>query len=531
MIRSVCTAFPVFGLVALALYAGDGPSAAPEFNRDIRPILAEHCFACHGPDSAARKADLRLDLREEAVAAGAIAAGKLDESQLIERIFASDDSKIMPPPKAHKPLKPEQKELLKRWIAAGAEYQAHWSLIAPKRPELPVLTQPGSPIRNPIDAFIVAELQKRGLSMAPEADRRTLARRLSLDMTGLPPDPERVEKLVADTSPNWYERYVDELMQSSHWGEHRARYWLDAARYADTHGIHIDNFREMWSYRDWVIGAFNRDLPFDQFTVEQIAGDMLPDATIEQKIATGFHRNAMTNEEGGVDPEESRYEVLVDRANTTATVWLGSTLACAQCHNHKYDPFTQKDYFRMLAFFQNGDYEVRVAGDGTQGNAQSTAARPRSVSVQRLERSSRPYLGGAPDHSNSRRSARKHGRRLHRASTTTPAAIFRAGTVPSRRFVLPLASGRIATSGRLKCMSIAGAITCSPPLKPKACAGGRKFWQPTAHAARSCPSAMGRLRPAIGNVWMEPFLRMRMTNPGSSSAMSGCRRRSGRLMR
>jgi hypothetical protein len=318
----------------------------------VRPILAENCFACHGADSAARKADLRLDRRDDAVQAGAIVPGKPDDSALIDRIFADDPTARMPPRKTRKTLTASQKETLRRWIASGAEYEAHWSLIAPKRPPLPTVKNTAR-VRNPIDRFIVAELEKRGLEPAPEADRRTLARRLSLDLIGLPPAPEEVEVFVNDRAPDAYERYVDHLLASPHWGEHRGRYWLDAARYADTHGIHFDNYREIWPYRDWVLAAFNRNLPFDQFTVEQLAGDLLPGRTLDQVIASGFNRCNITTNEGGVIPEE--YVVLYarDRTETTARVWLGLTANCAVCHDHKFDPLTMKDFYSLSAFFNN----------------------------------------------------------------------------------------------------------------------------------------------------------------------------------
>jgi hypothetical protein len=323
-----------------------------EFNRDVRPILAENCFACHGADSAARKADLRLDRRDDAVKAEAIVPGDADKSALVERILADDKSQVMPPPKSKKKLTAAQKETLKRWIATGAEYQAHWSFIAPQRPTPPpVKNEKWS--RNPIDRFLLAEMEKRGLQPAPEADRRTLARRLSLDLTGLPPQPAEVEAFVNDKRPDAYERYVDKMMDSPHWGEHRARYWLDAARYADTHGIHFDNYREMWSYRDWVINAFNRNLTFDRFTVEQLAGDLLPNRTLDQQVASGFNRCNITSNEGGLIPEEYLVLYTRDRTETTARVFLGLTANCAVCHDHKFDPLTMKDFYSLSAFFNN----------------------------------------------------------------------------------------------------------------------------------------------------------------------------------
>ena len=337
-------------LSAVLLFAA-GPDR-PEYNRDIRPILAENCFACHGPDSASRKGDLRLDRRDDAVKAEAVVPGKPDKSAAIERILSDDPDLLMPPPSSHKKLTAAQKEMLKRWIASGAEYQAHWSFIPPVRPAPPAVKNEAW-VRTPIDRFVLAELEKRGLAPAPEADRRTLARRLSLDLTGLPPAPEDVEAFVADASDDAYEKYVDKLMASPHWGEHRGRYWLDAARYADTHGIHFDNFREMWSYRDWVIQAFNRNQPFDRFTIEQLAGDLLPEPTLDQRVATGFHRCNITTNEGGIIDEE--YVVLYarDRTETTATVWMGLTAGCAMCHDHKFDPLTMRDFYSLSAFFNN----------------------------------------------------------------------------------------------------------------------------------------------------------------------------------
>ena len=332
-----------------------------QFNRDIRPILAENCFACHGTDSAARKAKLRLDDRAAAIDKEAIVPGKPDESKLVERLFLPDDEKKrMPPPSSHKELKPQQKAMLKQWVAEGAEYQPHWAFIAPKVAGVPAVKTAGW-ARTPIDHFVLAELEKRGLQPAPEADRRTIARRLSLDLVGLPPDPAAVEEFVNDKAPDYYERYVDKLMTSVHWGEHRGRYWLDAARYADTHGIHFDNSREMWSYRDWVINAFNSNMKFDQFTIEQLAGDLLPNATIDQKIATGFNRCNITTNEGGAISEEYLVLYTRDRTETANQVWMGLTAGCAVCHDHKFDPISQREFYSMSAFFNN---TTQAAMDG-----------------------------------------------------------------------------------------------------------------------------------------------------------------------
>ncbi|MGP0065867.1 MAG: DUF1553 domain-containing protein [Isosphaeraceae bacterium] len=343
-------AIAALGLGVSAASAADLPHM--EYNRDVRPILAENCFSCHGPDSAARKADLRLDRRDAAIAAGAIAPNDPGSSELIARIDAESRDELMPPPKSTKTLKPEQKEILRRWIASGAEYQPHWSLIAPKRP-VPPKVKDESWVRNPIDRFVLSKLEENGLSPAPEADRRTIARRLSLDLTGLLPSPDLVEAFVNDTDPQAYDRLVTRLLDSPQWGEHRARFWLDAARYADTNGYHFDNYREAWAYRDWVINAFNRNLPFDRFTIEQLAGDLLPGSTLDQQVASGFNRCNATTNEGGVIPEEYTVLYTRDRTETTSQVWMGLTAGCAVCHDHKFDPMTQREFYELAAFFNN----------------------------------------------------------------------------------------------------------------------------------------------------------------------------------
>jgi len=324
-----------------------------EYNRDVRPILIDACISCHGPDSASRQAELRLDRRDDAVDMAAIVPGDPDSSEMIRRILSDDESEVMPPPETKKHLTAEQKETLVRWIKEGAEYQPHWSLIAPSRPTAPVSTTNSQWVRNPIDAFVLAKLEAAGLAPAPEADRHTLARRAALDITGLPPTPEQVAEFLADESPDAYEKYVDRLLASPKWGEHRGRYWLDAARYGDTHGIHMDNFREMWSYRDWVIKAFNQNMPFDEFTVENLAGDLLPEPTLEQQIGSGFNRCNITTSEGGAIDEEYAVLYTRDRTDTTAQVWLGLTAGCAVCHDHKFDPLSQKEFYQLSAFFNN----------------------------------------------------------------------------------------------------------------------------------------------------------------------------------
>jgi hypothetical protein len=343
-----------------------GTAPRVDYNREIRPLLSDKCFQCHGPDEGTRKARLRLDTREGALAKrGVIVPGDAAASRLLARITSQDPDQVMPPPSTGHRLTALQVELVRRWIEEGATMETHWAYVAPRRPAVPTVRRIGW-ARNPIDAFVLARLEAEGLAPSPEADRLTLLRRVSLDLTGLLPTPEEADAFLADRAPDAYERAVDRLLASPHFGERWARPWLDLARYADSHGYEKDRPRVMWKYRDWVVGAFNRDLPFDRFTIEQLAGDMLPEPTTDQLIATGFHRNTMLNQEGGVDDEEARWETLVDRTNTTATVWLGATLGCAQCHNHKYDPISQRDYYRMLAFFEGHDYSMLVM-PGSEG--------------------------------------------------------------------------------------------------------------------------------------------------------------------
>jgi hypothetical protein len=342
-------------MFALSLTLALGSTAfAVDFTRDVRPILSDACYHCHGPDQETRMAGLRLDQAADAYAprkAGTpIVPGKPELSLIIQRIEHAKPALRMPPASAHKTLTAEQISILKQWITEGAEYKAHWAFQPISRPIPPDMT---TWVRNPIDRFILARLREAKLEPAPEADRRTLARRASLDLTGLPPEPEEVAKFLADKNPDAYERYVDRLLASPHYGEHRARYWLDAARYGDTHGLHIDNYREIWHWRDYVISAFNKNTRWDQFTREQLAGDLFPNRTQEQWIASGFHRNNVTTNEGGVIEDEVAAMYAKDRVDTTATVFLGLTLGCATCHDHKFDPLTQKDFYSMAAFFRN----------------------------------------------------------------------------------------------------------------------------------------------------------------------------------
>ncbi len=319
---------------------------------EVRPILSANCFHCHGQDPNTRKAKLRLDTLDGQRTNHVVVPGQPAQSELVRRIFSTDPDEQMPPPDAHRNLTLAQKELLRRWIAEGAPWQSHWAFSAPVRPELPKVASPGRS-GNPIDAFIRARLSREKLKPSPEADRVTLLRRVTLDLTGLPPMPEEVDAFVADKSADAYERLVDRLLASPHYGERMALPWLDAARYADSNGFQQDGDTHQWVWRDWVVQALNENMPFDRFTIEQLAGDMLPDATLNQKVASGFNRCHLLNGEGGAIAEEQRNVVVFDRVDVTATTWLGLTMACAQCHDHKYDPITQRDYYRMFAYFNN----------------------------------------------------------------------------------------------------------------------------------------------------------------------------------
>ncbi|HXG63654.1 MAG TPA: PSD1 and planctomycete cytochrome C domain-containing protein [Blastocatellia bacterium] len=377
---TVCAIFlPALGWAAVRLpeLNASAQTGKVDFVRDIQPIFQKSCYPCHGPKRA--MGQLRFDEKSLAFKGGisgkVIIPGNSQGSRLVQRLLGLGGEAQMP--MGGDPLPPEQIALIRAWIDQGAgwpgaedakeeakpaEIAKHWAYVKPVRPEPPAVKN-AAWVRNPIDNFVLARLEKEGLAPSPEAPKETLIRRLYLDLIGLPPSPAEVDAFLADKSNDAYERLVDRLLASPHYGERWARPWLDLARYADTNGYEKDLRRTIWKYRDWVINAFNKDMPFDQFTVEQIAGDMLPGATEEQKIASGFHRNAMTNQEGGVDQQEALFEAILDRVSTTATVWLGSTLACAQCHNHKYDPFTQKEFYQFYAFFANTDY--RMEGDAS----------------------------------------------------------------------------------------------------------------------------------------------------------------------
>ena len=334
-----------------------------EFNRDVRPILSENCFFCHGPDKGQRQADLRLDLRDEAVATKAIVPGNTQASEAIVRILSDDVDFQMPPPDSRRTLTDRQREILRKWIEQGAEYEQHWAFVPLAVEEVPTVEHADWP-RNDLDRFILTRLEREGLVPSPEATKETLIRRVTLDLTGLPPTLAELDLFIADDSPDALEKVVDRLLKSPHYGERMAIDWLDAARYADSNGYQVDRDRELWPWRDWVIRAFNDNMPFDQFTIEQLAGDLLPEATLDQRIATGFHRNHMLNEEGGIIADEFLAEYTADRVETTAAVWLGQTFNCARCHDHKFDPFTQREFYAMKAFFHN----VPERGVGIYGN-------------------------------------------------------------------------------------------------------------------------------------------------------------------
>jgi Protein of unknown function (DUF1553)/Protein of unknown function (DUF1549)/Concanavalin A-like lectin/glucanases superfamily/Planctomycete cytochrome C len=371
------------------------------FNRDVRPILADKCYACHGADSAARQADLRLDNRDSAIEMKAILPGNAEGSEMIARIVATSPDSVMPPPELKKSLNKAEIETLKRWVEQGAEYEAHWSFLPPVKTEPPAVSNEKW-IKNEIDRFVLKRLEKSGLSPNQEADPRTLFRRIHLDITGLPPKPELIEKFVAEyqaDSDAALSRWIDTLMNDPSWGEHRARYWLDAARYGDTHGMHFDNYREMWPYRDWVIRSFNSNQPYDKFTIDQLAGDLLSNPTRDQLVATGFQRCNITTNEGGTIDEENMALYAADRVQTLGWVYMGLTTNCAQCHDHKFDPITAKDYYALAAFFRNttqGPKDGNVADGGgpvirvpTPADAPRFEALPNEINTAKDARESR----------------------------------------------------------------------------------------------------------------------------------------------
>jgi mono/diheme cytochrome c family protein len=345
-------------VACLVLLATSTAAAADvDFNRNVRPILAENCFLCHGPDDGTRKAKLRLDVRDAALKGGksgtaAIVPGKPGESALVTRIISADPEQRMPPADSKKSLTPQQVDVLRRWVESGAKYSGHWAFVAPQRPPVPSVQDAKWP-RNEVDRFVLAKLQSAGLKPSPEADKDALLRRLSLDLVGLPPTPQELDAFLADSSTDAYEKQVERLLASPHFGEKWARHWLDAARYADSNGYEKDMPRKQWPWRDWVIKAINADMPYDRFVIEQLAGDLLPNATQEDRVATGFLRNGMVNEEGAIIAEQFRMEGLFDRMDAIGKSVLGLTIQCAQCHSHKFDPLTQDEYYGLMAFINN----------------------------------------------------------------------------------------------------------------------------------------------------------------------------------
>lgn len=356
--RLVAFFAPIGRMAAIAFAGLSTATTAAEptvdFRRDVQPILSEYCYACHGPDAAARQAELRLDTKEGAFRKESpiLVAGKSAESELVRRVTSTNADEVMPPASVKKPLSAKQIETLQRWVDEGAAWGRHWAYESPVRPPLPEVRDAGWS-RNPLDRFVLARLEREGLKPSPEATKEQLIRRVTLDLVGLPPTPEDVDAFLADAAPDAYERLVDRLLASPRYGERMAWEWLDAARYADTNGFQGDPTRTMWPWRDWVIAALNDSMPYDRFTVEQIAGDLLPNATRDQILATGFNRNHMHNGEGGRIAEETRVENVFDRVETTTTVWLGLTFTCCRCHDHKFDPLSQRDYYEMSAYFNN----------------------------------------------------------------------------------------------------------------------------------------------------------------------------------
>ncbi len=351
----------LLGLALLALNLPKAQADPVDFNRDIRPLLSGKCFACHGPDAAAREADLRLDRRDVAIDYGAIVPGKIDESSLVERVL-SDDPDIQMPPKGER-LSADDVAKLKAWIEDGAKYDEHWAYQRPTSPARPVVRDE-SWATSEIDFYILRKIEQVGLTPSPKAEPAVLLRRLYLDLIGMPPSVEEVEAFEANSSRENYEAHVDRLLKSKHFGEKWATGWLDLARYADSNGYQHDDLRTMWPYRDWVINALNDDMPFDQFTIEQLAGDLLPDPSNSQLIATGFHRNVPANFSGGTKVEEIRANILHDRVATTGTVWLGMTFECCQCHDHKFDALSQREYYQLYAYFNQAIPEVAQKGEG-----------------------------------------------------------------------------------------------------------------------------------------------------------------------
>ena len=491
------------------------PPAGIDFQQDVRPILSDSCFACHGPDANARQADLRLDTREGAFADRGgyrlIIPGNASESRLYQRMSHSEAVARMPPPSAERRPTPEQVETIRRWIDQGAEWSSHWAYEPPTRPAVPETAAPNRP-SNEIDRFVSARLRQAGLGLAPEADKRTLLRRLALDLTGLPPDPADMDRFLSDTSPDAYEREVDRLLNSPHYGERMAMQWLDLARYADTHGFHIDGRRDMWHWRDWVIRSFNENKPFDEFTIEQIAGDLLPEPTAQQKIATGFNRNHMINHEGGAIPAEYHTEYVVDRVETVSTVWMAMTVGCARCHDHKYDPIKQREFYEFYAFFNSVD---ELGLDGVNGNAVPMLQLPdtqQADELSRLDEAIRSVRADLPD--------ARIRRQVADWEATAMAAIPRADRTDLEAHY-ELEGGFADSSGNYR----HGRIMRGEPLFPTSKAGQGASFDVDTHIAFPGTSSLDVSKPFTIAFWMrhsglvEKSLLHKMDDPESRQGL------------
>ena len=495
------------GLFAPALHA----AGAPDFQREIRPILSNICFKCHGPDADERKGGkdgsggLRLDTEEGARAAlddgAAIVPGHPEKSALVARITTSDQDDLMPPPKSGRKLSPKEIALLEAWVKDGGKYEKHWAYEKPRRPAVPE-AKAKAWVRNGVDAFILARLEKEGLAPQPEADRLALARRAALDLTGLPPTPEDADAFAQDKAPDAYERYVDRLLASPAYGEHWARQWLDLARYADSAGYADDPGRTIWGYRDYVIRAFNANRPFDQFTIEQSAGDLLPGAPDEQLIATAFHRNTMTNNEGGTNDEEFRNAAVVDRANTTMSVWMGTSFACAQCHTHKYDPITNAEYFQVFAFLNNTQDADRkdespVLGFYTDEQKPQRAQWEAEIATLEAKLKAAPAPAAQPDGAAPAPTDDRKADEKRIAALRKQLADMKKITVPvmrdleagkQRKTRVQLRGNYLALAEEVK----EGVPAAFPPL-PAAAQPRRRLWRPP-RSYRSAPPSASRAR-------------------------------------
>jgi len=445
--------FLAAGTVFAAVPAAKGKPATGQpidFNRDIRPILSDNCFACHGPDDNKRKAKLRFDLKDDAFKPAksgdlAIVPGDPAKSKMIERITSKDEDEKMPPPKSGKKLTPQQIELLTRWIAQGAKWQSHWAFTKPERAPLPPIKDKRWP-KNEIDYFVLNRLEKEGLKPSPEADKTTLIRRASFDLTGMPPTPDEVDAFLADKSTTAYEKVVDRLLTSPRYGENMARYWLDAARYADSHGYHIDSERSIWKWREWVVSAFNNNMPFDEFTTEQLAGDLIPNATLSQKIASGYIRNNMSTGEGGAITEEYQCKYTFDRTETTSTIWLGLTMTCCRCHTHKYDPIQHREYYQLYSFFNNLDESVM---DDNKPNPSPFIQLPSSEQTNRQAWLKKTFADGQtkldapiPELDKAQRSWEANWHEKLASGWT----VFKPDSVTSSNFVVTMTTNLVATT-------------------------------------------------------------------------------------